>query len=131
MARFPRCKVILTVRSPQEWLASHTRHYKQFQDAQSAARLAARPFELNTATRTYFHSGMDVSPNRMHDFGTNCPSPAQALKRYLGHNHQVVTTVPPERLLVMDIAAGDGWEKLCPFLGREVPDAPFPWRNRS
>ena len=26
----------------------------------------------------------------------------------------------------MDIAAGDGWERLCPFLDRHVPDEPFP-----
>jgi hypothetical protein len=26
----------------------------------------------------------------------------------------------------MDITAGDGWEKLCGFLGMPVPDAPFP-----
>jgi hypothetical protein len=32
-------------------------------------------------------------------------------------------------LLVMDICAGEGWEKLCPFLDRPVPDAPFPRRN--
>lgn len=26
---------------------------------------------------------------------------------------------------------GDGWEKLCPFLGGDVPDLPFPHTNRS
>jgi hypothetical protein len=28
-------------------------------------------------------------------------------------------------LLVLDICAGEGWEKLCPFLGMPVPDVPF------
>ena len=32
----------------------------------------------------------------------------------------------PESLLVMDITRGEGWEKLCPFLGKAVLDAPFP-----
>lgn len=32
--------------------------------------------------------------------------------------------VPAERLLVYDVA--DGWEPLCAFLGRDVPDAPMP-----
>lgn len=32
--------------------------------------------------------------------------------------------------LVIDIPAGEGWEKLCPFLGVQVPDLPFPFRNR-
>jgi hypothetical protein len=33
-------------------------------------------------------------------------------------------------LLVLDIPGGDGWEKLCSFLGRPVPAGPFPFENR-
>ena len=33
-------------------------------------------------------------------------------------------------LLVMDIEQGDGWDKLCDFLGCPVPDKPLPWKNR-
>lgn len=32
-----------------------------------------------------------------------------------------------EDLLVMNIRAGDGWEKLCKWLGKDVLDIPFPW----
>ena len=28
------------------------------------------------------------------------------------------------------ITEGDGWEKLCPFLGVDIPEEPFPWRHR-
>lgn len=34
-------------------------------------------------------------------------------------------------LLIMDPCAGDGWEKLCPFLGLPIPDVPFPCENRK
>jgi len=34
-------------------------------------------------------------------------------------------------LLVMDIPAGEGWEKLCAFLELEPPEGPFPFRNHS
>jgi hypothetical protein len=33
-------------------------------------------------------------------------------------------------LLVLDVTQGDGWEKLCPFLGRPIPKHPFPHENR-
>jgi|CXWL01.1.fsa_nt_gi hypothetical protein len=36
----------------------------------------------------------------------------------------------PGDFLVIDIPAGEGWEKLCPFLGVPVPDLPFPFKNR-
>ena len=31
----------------------------------------------------------------------------------------------------MDITAGDGWEKLCPFIGHDIPDMPFPFVRRA
>jgi hypothetical protein len=35
----------------------------------------------------------------------------------------------PGDLLEMSLTAGEGWEKLCPFLGRPIPDVPFPHLN--
>jgi len=35
----------------------------------------------------------------------------------------------PGKLLVMNVTAGDGWEKLCPFLDTPIPDIPFPKAN--
>lgn len=32
--------------------------------------------------------------------------------------------------LIIDIPAGEGWEKLCPFLEVPIPATPFPFRNR-
>jgi hypothetical protein len=35
----------------------------------------------------------------------------------------------PDDLLVLDIAAGDGWEQLCPFVGVPQPTVAFPNRT--
>jgi hypothetical protein len=35
------------------------------------------------------------------------------------------------RLLEFDMFAGDGWEKLCAFVGRQAPSEPFPWENKA
>jgi 3'(2'), 5'-bisphosphate nucleotidase len=35
----------------------------------------------------------------------------------------------PQDLLILDIAAEEGWEKLSPFLGRPIPETPFPKSN--
>lgn len=45
------------------------------------------------------------------------------------HEATVRRMVPPERLLVMEL--GEGWERLCEFLGKEVPDVPFPRGNTA
>jgi len=33
------------------------------------------------------------------------------------------------KLLVVYIIEGDGWEKLCKFLGKTIPNRPFPHKN--
>jgi len=35
--------------------------------------------------------------------------------------------VPKEKLLVMNLS--QGWEPLCKFLGKPIPDVPFPRAN--
>jgi hypothetical protein len=37
----------------------------------------------------------------------------------------------PNDLLVMNIAGGDGYDVLCPFLGVPEPPLPFPWHLRG
>jgi hypothetical protein len=58
-------------------------------------------------------------------------SPFLYKKKYRDHNRAVVAAIPAERLLVIDVCAGEGWGKLCPFLGRPAPRHLFPWENRS
>ena len=45
------------------------------------------------------------------------------------HIAAVRRTIPPERLL--EFRVSDGWEPLCAFLGRGVPDEPFPLTNTT
>ncbi|MGH6841523.1 MAG: sulfotransferase [Methylocella sp.] len=43
------------------------------------------------------------------------------VRRYFAHR--------PGDLLEMSISQGEGWEKLCPFLGLPVPSISFPHLN--
>ncbi len=54
---------------------------------------------------------------------------ATALARYRRRSAEVRAEVAPERLLVFDVA--EGWAPLCAFLGRPVPDTPFPRTNSA
>ncbi|VUC22513.1 unnamed protein product [Clonostachys rosea] len=48
----------------------------------------------------------------------------EAYDRYF---NEIRALVPSERRL--EYRMGDGWEPLCKFLGKEVPDSPFPYQN--
>lgn len=64
-------------------------------------------------------------------FGERC-TPAEALRRLRDHQSQMLAILAgEEHFLRMNICAGEGYEKLCPFLGVPVPISPFPWQNRG
>ncbi|EOO00527.1 putative nad dependent epimerase protein [Phaeoacremonium minimum UCRPA7] len=54
---------------------------------------------------------------------------ANARDKYRQHYEQIKEKVPAENLLEFNLA--DGWEPLCKFLGKEVPDMPFPHANEA
>ncbi|KAH8898634.1 hypothetical protein GQ53DRAFT_635203, partial [Thozetella sp. PMI_491] len=43
------------------------------------------------------------------------------------YNKQIEESVPKDNLLIMTV--DQGWEPLCKFLGKPVPDEPFPRAN--
>jgi len=49
--------------------------------------------------------------------------------KYREHYQSIRDVVPRDRLL--EYRLGSGWEPLCEFLGKEVPDVPFPRVNES
>lgn len=64
-------------------------------------------------------------------FNPGC-SEAEALARLRGHQRRILEILDDEpHVLRMNICAGEGYEKLCPFLGVPIPQFPFPWENRA
>ena len=62
-------------------------------------------------------------------FGGQFADRTAALAAYHKRTEQVRAAVPPERLLVFDVA--EGWEPLCRFLDVPVPDGSFPHKNKT
>jgi hypothetical protein len=111
LAAYPEAKCILTVRSEDAWWASIEHHFNTKTPVDSEEK---HPFKWTVRNLVY---------------GSSRAKEFLFRKRYREHNERVRARVPPSRLLVLDISAGDGWEKLCPFLGEPIPPMPFPHRN--
>lgn len=56
-------------------------------------------------------------------------TPNFKLKSLSKHNLYVKSVVPKEDLLVWNLK--DGWEPLCTFLGKEIPNEPIPHDNKT
>jgi fructose-1,6-bisphosphatase/inositol monophosphatase family enzyme len=109
-ARLPGSKFILTVRDRESWLQSCR---KQFTERAAAAQSDAhrRLFEDLYGTNVFDEQRF-----------------ADGYERFVAGVHEYFRGRPAD-LLVLNVTAGDGWEKLCPFLGRPIPEAPFPKAN--
>jgi len=109
-AKYPNSKFILTVRDREGWLKSCR---KQFTE-----RFAERQ------TEAHDHLFMDLYGCTVFDEQKFLEGYEKFVSGALAHFKD-----RPQDLLVINVTAGEGWEKLCPFLGQAVPDIPFPKAN--
>ncbi len=103
--RYPTSKFILTIRPVDEWILSAVKHF-----------------------------GTNVTPMRTWIYGIGNPvgNEERYKDRYTRHNDEVMAYFrdQPERLLIMNVTEGDGWDLLCPFLDKEIPEMTFPHANK-
>ncbi len=72
--------------------------------------------------------GMAALQWRMMDrFCQNNFSKEHVIRCFEQWNADVIRHCPPEKLLVFEVS--EGWEPLCRFLGKPIPDVPFPRIN--
>lgn len=122
---FPNSKFVYTVRSLESWTKSFFKHFKRNYRKPTYESLEA--MLINPELAPY---GIDLAVVR----GSLYFHHENAQAAYAAHNHRVLSFFranEQDRLLVFDIEAGDGWDKLCAFLGKPVPDAAFPWANKA
>ena len=106
--KYPGSKFILTLRPTEAWIKSQVEH-----------------FGTKTAT----------TPIREWIYGTAYPKGNEDIyiARYERHNREVVEYFKdrPDDFLILRLSEGDGWEKLCPFLHKDIPDVAFPHENKG
>lgn len=115
--RYPQAKVILTKRDPERWHSSVMETIYPF--------MAKAVLEGDPALQAW--GAMAHKLILEQTFGGRLADREHAIAVYERHNEAVRRTIPPERLLVYEIA--QGWEPLCRFLDLPVPEEPFPQVN--
>jgi hypothetical protein len=106
---FPGSKFIYTARDRESWLESYTRyHGRKIPSLAGHAEMTRRLYGTTGTERDILREAFDRHERHVMEYF---------------HDR-------PDDLLVMDITGGNAdWETLCRFLGRPVPDAPFPASN--
>ncbi len=105
---YPGSKFILTIRDADSWFTSVAKHIG----------------DLRAAHHEWIYGRGKGLPKEDRE---------HTISVYNKHNEEVIRyfKVRPDDLLVLNFTQGDRWEKLCDFLGKDIPDVPFPHYNRT
>jgi hypothetical protein len=122
LARYPNIKVVLTVRSADSW-------YKSIKNTVHSAFVGRintpKDHPMYPIRRMFLAVGFDgifADPVRFKD-------EEKVKQMFLDHIEDVKKNVPADQLLVMEL--GEGWERLCKFLDKEVPEESYPSVNST
>ena len=100
---YPDCRFILTTRDIESWYRSVAKHYGHVCD----------------------------SPLQNLVYGSEIVTEFLYKKKFKDHNDAVRAMIPSDKLLEMDIPSGrSGWDQLCHFLKKDIPQRDFPHRNK-
>ena len=107
---FPNSKFIYTIRDRDSWLESYRRYVGRKDSPMSGH------FEL--VQRLYGTLGFD---------------PEILARSYDAHDRRVREYFGdrPRDLLIVNLSEECGWDELCAFLGKPVPEVPFPHSNQG
>ncbi len=121
--RFPEAKVILTVRDPGGWYDSLRATIYRMTEVSSSFP-ANLMLGLGGPRRHMTAMGREVVWDDPETFAGSFPDREGGIAVFEQHLERVKQAIPPERLLVYNVA--EGWEPLCRFLDLPVPETPFP-----
>lgn len=103
--QYPGSRFVLTTRPIDDWIGSRRRHVERNRQRREAGEYAG--------------TFLEVEP--------------EVWRAEFEAHHAAVEAYFSGRddLLVLRITEGEGYERLCPFLGVEDPRVPFPFRHRA
>jgi hypothetical protein len=110
--KFPGSKFVLTRRKLSDWLPS-------MEHVAAANPVRSRDDDLIIYRRMTLYESVAFDIEK---FTAAYHRHHADVRRYFAER--------PDDLLEMNIVEGEGWEKLCPFLGLPLPSVPFPYLNR-
>jgi hypothetical protein len=119
--KYPNIKVILAVRDPESWYTSMKNSISIRTDPKNRVGWG-RSLQISKLLKSFSQSPDSPLNGSLKD-------KESGMAAFMKHTQEVIDFVPKENLLVMEL--GEGWERLCEFLDKPVPDVPYPNLNNS
>ncbi|KAI9493761.1 P-loop containing nucleoside triphosphate hydrolase protein [Zychaea mexicana] len=123
IAAYPDAKVILIERDADSWYDSVKNSIYKLSTVDEE--------EYDDYGRCLQRMTKKIWMDGVFENGEFIANPDAVKAKYKAHNAWVKEYVPQERLLTLNLNEGIGWEKICEFLGKPVPDEPYPRINST
>jgi hypothetical protein len=109
------------------------KYYKILYDQYPNSKFILTTREFTDWLKSYIFLTKQMEPELFNTIDKERKQYMYAVQRYFDKGYQIRDFFKdkPSQFLEMRICNGEGWEKLCPFLGVDVPDVPFPWENKT
>ncbi|TPP65495.1 hypothetical protein FGIG_09514 [Fasciola gigantica] len=124
MRIYPEAKLVLTERDPYKWI-------KSVRETICPKKSLVGQYFFNRIMKTILCSNFPqmVTHAIQYSMGPNVDlnNDEQMIQGFIRWNQEVKQVVPADRLLVFNVK--DGWEPLCTFLNKPIPDVRFPRFN--
>lgn len=118
MKRYPDCKFVLTASDPEIWYAS----VLKFMLGHRIPNYTGLAQNVANACQHLHYFGCNFADEQTPELKERC------LAGYIDHYERVKRLVPPKKLLIFNLS--DGYRPLAEFLGKPVPDEPFPYQDQ-
>ena len=141
LSAFPKAKFILTMADPQHWYDSYDALIRR---QRRELRDPLKQWVYNmTLGVTGWPSVMAPEPDSWFSYCTEArywgcdfgnvsasgESRQRCMESYRQHNERVLQVIPADRLLVYSFS--DSWAPVSHFLGKPIPDGPFPYVDET
>jgi len=124
IAAYPEAKVVIVQREFEAW----ERSYQQLLDGMWNPIYTVLAFLDPQFVGRLKRNSLIITKGKWH--ATNKEEMTANLRNaYYEHYDTIRALTPPERLLEYEL--GSGWGPLCKFLGKPIPDEPFPHINEK
>lgn len=123
--RFPDARFVLTTRDKEAWMLSRINHVL-------FNRVSGESPWREIATRQWSDE-WDAHHRKVKAFFER-PCEDRGISHGRGRRPAIGSgggSKDSSRCLTIDVCAGEGWEKLCPFLNKPIPERPFPRANQT
>jgi hypothetical protein len=118
---YPDAKVIHTTRDPESWHTSIKKTVYPVVKWADDPSMSPHVIKTQQMVRTVVWDGEMQGKTDDREF---------SIQMFRDREDEVRRTVPADKLLIFETGV-DGWEKLCKFLGKPVPNTPWPHSNST